>query len=97
MHLRVQCIKGYSYFKQRETYHLKIKKLNMTIRDLAQCAQKTCDPNLELLKQNKCKTTIDQLSYTIKKKNDLMKEYELFEQDWIQKTSDEEMIDDLKF
>lgn len=91
MHLTVNCIKGQSYYKQREKYHLKLHKMDITIKELAINAKKVCDPNVTLLKQNKCKTAIDRLSLTVMKKNELIKEYELFEKEWIDPKFDEDL------
>lgn len=90
MLLKITCIQGPSYFKQREKYQLQLKKMDMNIRDLKKSAQSTCDPNITLFKQSPCKSIIEELSYTIKQKEILMKEYQLFEDEWkIEQTFDE--------
>ena len=89
MQLKVFCIKGPSYIKQHEGYQLKLKNINVQIRDLANRAKRTCDPNLELSKQNKCKVAIANLSNIIMKKNELIKEFELFEEEWKEHSFDD--------
>lgn len=90
MYLRIYCVKGPSYFKQRDGYELKLKKMKMQIRDLSKQAKKTCNPNLELSKQHECEVAIANLYHVIMKKNELIKEFELFEEDWKEQNFDEE-------
>jgi hypothetical protein len=91
MHLTVNCIKGQSYYKQREKYHLKLHKMDIKIKELAMHAKTVCDPNVTLTKQNKCKKAIDHLTLTVMKKNELIQEYELFEKEWTDHDFEEDL------